>query len=76
MARRVDTRPYTLIWLGNVAPLAGRRGELSSHTRLELAIQAGMRQSKALRDMWGSSAPWFVYQVIDARDGRVCKFIR
>ena len=71
MARRVDTQPYVAIWLGNVSGLKGLRGELSAHRRPELAIKACKRQRDAIASLFGAFAPWFIYQVIDARDGRV-----
>ena len=69
------THPYVAVWLGNVGPIRGRRGELSAHKRPDLAVRACKRQRDELRPLWGSHIPWFVYQVIDARDGRVVSFI-
>lgn len=75
MARLVASRPYVLTWMGNVSALAKQSGELSTHKTPKLARQAAVRQRDALRPMWGGSAPWFNYRIIDGRDGSVVAFI-
>lgn len=75
MPRRDDAHPYIVVWLGNVAPLTGMRGTLSAHSRVDLAVTAARKQRSALQSLWCGQAPWFVYQIIDARDGRVHRFI-
>lgn len=75
MTRLVASRPYVVTWMGNVSTLANMHGELSSHRTPKLARQAAVRQRDALRPMWGGSAPWFIYRIIDGRDGSVVAFI-
>lgn len=75
MARHVASQPFVVTWMGNVAPLRTNKGELSAHRTVNAATRAAKRQRDALRPMWGGSAPWFIYRIIDARDGSVVALI-
>lgn len=61
--------PYAVCWRGNIAALAGRHGDLSTHASLKAAQAACKRRRDELATFWGAYKPWFAYVVIDRRSG-------
>lgn len=71
----VARSPYTVTWRGAIAILHSQHGVLSSHRRLDLAVAAARRQRDDLASLWGSGRSWFIYTIVDARNGDVLKTI-
>lgn len=71
------SHPYAVVWRGAVGTLIGHSGTLSTHVREDLAVKAARRSRDAIRDLWpGIAAPWFIWSVVDRRDGVVKQLIR
>lgn len=71
------THPYAAVWKGARGPLIGTSGTLSTHKHAEAAERAARRSRDALRFLWpGIAQPWWIWSVVDRRDGTVKQLIR
>lgn len=72
----VASRPYAAVWVGNIPPLFGRQGVISTHKTPELAARRCRQTRDGHADFFRLGKAWFVYQVIDCRNGAIIQFIR
>ncbi len=70
------SHPYAVQWRGATGVLIGHHGTLSTHVRPDAAVRAAKRSRDAIRDFWLTSPAWFLWSVVDRRDGTVIQLIR